>query len=292
MTDAASPPTELPELKVTRYEVEAGVAVVTLDRPDRLNAWTARMEHEYRACLVRADADPSVRAVVVTGAGRGFCAGADFDALDGLTKGKPYVAGGDTGDASSSARGDRARPDFDHAFSFPLGLRKPVIAAVNGPAAGVGFVVMCFADLRFAAAGAKLTTAFSRLGLPAEHGVSWVLPRLVGPARAADLLFSSRVVLAEEAAEMGLVNQVLPPGEVLDHSIAYARRLAAEVSPTSLAAIKAQLWGDQIGGLDASARRAVELLHGMLRAPDFAEGVAAFRAKRSPRFAPLPAPEG
>lgn len=274
-----------PELKVTTYAVEDGVAVVTLNRPERLNAWTARMEHEYRNLLERAEGDPDVRAIVVTGAGRGFCAGADFDALDGLTKGKPYAAaaGGDQAERGADAR----RADFAHTFSFPLGLRKPVIAAVNGPAAGVGFVLMCFADIRFAAAGAKLTTAFSRLGLPAEHGVSWVLPRLVGPARAADLLFSSRIVLAEEAAAMGLVNEVLPADEVLAHSVAYARRLATEVSPSSLAVIKAQLWADQIDSLDDAASRAEDLLRTMLREPDFAEGVAAFTGKRPPVFPPL-----
>ena len=272
------------ELKVTSYEVDDRVAIVTLNRPDRLNAWTARMEHEYRANLERADADGEVRAVVVTGAGRGFCAGADFDALDGLTKGQPYVGGG-----GESATGATAAvpADLAHAFSFPLGLRKPVIAAVNGPAAGVGFVLMCFTDIRFAAAGAKLTTSFSRLGLPAEHGISWLLPRLIGPARAADLLFSSRVILAEEAASMGLVNQVVPPEEVLPAALAYARRLAYEVAPSSLATIKRQLWTDQLGGLDAAARGAVELLHGMLRAPDFTEGVAAFTEKRPPEFPPL-----
>lgn len=274
-----------PELKVTTYAVDGGVALVTLNRPERLNAWTARMEHEYRSLLERAEADSDVRAIVVTGAGRGFCAGADFDALDGLTKGQPYAAAGGADPVEGGTSADR--PDFAHAFSFPLGLRKPVIAAVNGPAAGVGFVLMCFADIRFAAAGAKLTTAFSRLGLPAEHGVSWILPRLVGPARAADLLFSSRVVLAEEAAAMGLVNEVLPADEVLPHALAYARRLATEVSPSSLAAIKAQLWADQIDSLDASASRAEGLLRAMLRAPDFAEGVEAFTAKRPPAFPPL-----
>ena len=275
------------ELKVTTYAVEDGVALVTLNRPERLNAWTARMEHEYRNLLERAEAAPEVRAIVVTGAGRGFCAGADFDALDGLTKGKPYAAAAAAGDAQADGSRQAGRADFAHAFSFPLGLRKPVIAAVNGPAAGVGFVLMCFADIRFAAAGAKLTTAFSRLGLPAEHGVSWILPRLIGPARAADLLFSSRIMLAEEAAAMGLVNEVLPAGEVLSHSLAYARRLAAEVSPSSLAAIKGQLWADQIDSLDASASRAEALLRTMLRASDFAEGVAAFTAKRPPQFPPL-----
>ena len=127
------------------------------------------------------------------------------------------------------------RPEFDHPFAFHFGLRFPVIAAINGPAAGVGLVLACFCDVRFAAAGAKLTTSSGRLGLPAEYGLSWVLPRLVGLGHAADLLLSSRVVLAEEAAEIGLVNRVLPPDELLAFTLDYAGRLATEVSPAATA---------------------------------------------------------
>jgi enoyl-CoA hydratase/carnithine racemase len=274
------------DLQVVRYEVDRGVALVTLDRPDRLNAWTARMAEEYRWALTTADDDPAVRVVVVTGAGRGFCAGADFQALDGLAETGEYpnpdspfgAEGPDGGDSVFEAA-------VDHAHTFPLGLGVPVIAAVNGPVAGVGFVLMCFCDLRFAAAGAKITTSFARLGLPAEHGVSWVLPRMIGAARSADLLFSSRVVLAEEAAELGLVNRVLAPDELLPFALDYARGLAAEMSPASLRVIKRQLWGDLLGGLDDSARTAVDLMVRMVREPDFAEGVAAFQEKRPPRFA-------
>src|SRR3954469_13128734 len=222
------------ELRTVQYDVNDGVATVTLNRPDRLNAWTDRMAFEYRWSLATADADPRVRAIVVTGAGRGFCAGADFRALDRIAEAGQYTftdrqAEPADDDATLVANaGAGVRPDFEHDHTFPLGLTKPVIAAVNGPAAGVGFVLMCFCDIRFAAAGAKLTTSFGRLGLPAEHGVSWILARLIGPARAADLLFSRRVVLAEEAVGMGLVNAVMPSGELLPHTMAYARRIAAE----------------------------------------------------------------
>src|SRR4051812_26402580 len=195
------------DLHLVRYEVGDGVAVVTLDRPDRLNAWTARMATEFRWCLATADEDPDVRVIMVTGAGRGFCAGADTRALDAIAGSGQYRASDEVDDDDSASRvGTGVRADFEHAFTFLLGMRKPVIAAVNGPAAGVGFVLMCFCDVRYAAAGAKLTTSFARLGLPAEHGVSWMLARLVGAGRAADLLFSARVVLAEEAERMGLVN--------------------------------------------------------------------------------------
>src|SRR5947208_12613161 len=206
-----------------------------------------RMEQEYAWALVEADADTGVRAVVVTGAGRGFCAGADIKALDRIVEAADY-------DTASPPPAQAADLPGRSVHTLPLRLSKPVIAAVNGPAAGVGFVLMCFCDLRFAAAGAKLTTSFGRLGLPAEHGVSWILSRLVGPARAADLLFSSRVVLAEEAAGLGLVNRVLPPAELLPFTMDYARRIAAETSPASLLAIKRQLYADLLRDLDASAR--------------------------------------
>jgi enoyl-CoA hydratase/carnithine racemase len=271
------------ERKVTTYEVADGVAVVTLNRPDRLNAWTARMEAEYRAALVEADADPDVRVAVVTGAGRGFCAGADTEALTGIVDTGTY---GNT-DITKAPVAPPEGSDFTHGFSWTFGLRKPLIAAVNGPAAGVGFVLACYADIRFAAAGAKLTTSFGRLGLPAEHGVAWVLPRLVGMARAADLLFSARVVLAEEAERIGLVNAVLPPDELLPHTLDYARRMAAEISPWSLRALKSQLYGDQLRGLHESASAAEELLRESFNRPDFKEGVAALTEKRPPVFQAL-----
>jgi len=264
------------DLRALRYEVADGVAVVTLHRPERLNAWTVRMEQEYVWALRKADADPAVRAIVVTGAGRGFCAGADVKALDKIVE---------VGDYQGAVASEAEEPPVpEHACTLPVRLDKPVMAAVNGPAAGIGFVLMCFADIRFAAAGAKLTTSFGRLGLPAEHGVSWILPRLVGAGRAADLLFSSRVVLAEEAAEIGLVNAVLPAEELLPYSLDYARRLAAEISPSSLRTMKRQLWDDMAGDLDTAVTVAVETLERMVKEKDFEEGVAALAEKRPPQF--------
>lgn len=266
-----------------RSEVAHGVATITLDRPHRLNAWTGAMDLGYRAAVAAAEADPAVRVVVVTGAGRAFCAGADTGALDRLADRGEYDAGVPDGTPLPGAGAD-GPADFAHPFAFHLGLTKPVLAAVNGPAAGVGLVLACFADLRYAAADAKLTTAFARLGLPAEHGLSWILPRLVGAARAAELLFTSRVVLGDEAATMGLVNAALPAAEVLPHTVAVARRLAADVSPASLRVMKRQLWADLSGSLDAACRTAQGHLDRMIGSPDFVEGVAALRDKRPPRF--------
>ncbi len=273
---------ELGDLKVTRYAVADVVATITLDRPERLNAWTGRMNTEYRSLLARAAADGSVRVIVVTGAGRGFCAGADTRALEGHVERGAYDPG--TGpDLESPGYG--VRPEFDAEFAYHFGIPKPIIAAVNGPAAGVGFALACYCDLRFAAAGAKLTTAHGRLGLPAEFGLSWLLPRLIGITRAADVLLSSRVVLAEEAAEIGLVNRVVPAPELPAVVGDYARALATEVSPASLAATKLQLYTDLHRDAAASARDADDRLRHMMGGGDFAEGVAAMRERRPPTFA-------
>jgi enoyl-CoA hydratase/carnithine racemase len=266
---------------VVLYEVEERVATVTLNRPHRLNAWTGRMDAALRQALADAEHDPEVRAIVLTGAGRGFCAGADSKALDRHADAGTYDSG--LPDAPATP-GHGVRADFDHPYAYLLGIPKPVIAAVNGPAAGVGLVLACFCDVRFAAEGAKLTTANARLGLPAEYGMSWILPRLIGAGRAAELLFSSRIVLAEEAERMGLVNRVLPPERLLPETLVFARSLASDVSPSSLRESKRQLWSDLLRPLDEAMRDAVALLDRMVQEPDFREGAAALSEKRPPRF--------
>jgi enoyl-CoA hydratase/carnithine racemase len=273
------------ELKVVRYEVADAIARITLNRPERLNSWTGRMHAEYRWALSRADGDRAVRVIVVTGAGRAFCAGADSRALAGHV-----VRGGyDAGTPDDIARpGYGTDPRFDVDFAYHFGLSKPIVAAVNGPAAGVGFVLACYCDLRFAAAGAKLTTAHGRLGLPAEYGLSWLLPRLIGLARANDLLLSSRIVLAEEAMAMGLVNEVVAPEQLLERVEEYAGRLASTVSPESLRATRHQVYADLHGDVATAVARSQSLLEEMMASPDFAEGVSAFEEKRAPHFADLP----
>jgi enoyl-CoA hydratase/carnithine racemase len=272
---------DLADLKVTRYKVRHRVATVTLDRPDRLNAWTGRMHAEYRALLDRAAEDRGVRVIVVTGAGRGFCAGADARALEGhVARGAYDAALGD--DVAMPGYG--VRPEFDADFAYQFGIPKAIIAAINGPAAGVGFVLACYCDLRFAAIGAKLTTSHGRLGLPAEYGLSWLLPRLVGVTRAADVLMSSRVVVAEEAERLGLVNRALPPEELLPFTYEYARRLATEIAPSSLAATKLQLYRDLHGDAASSVNDAAARMDQMMKGADFAEGVAALVEKRPPAF--------
>lgn len=269
-------------LKVIRYDVADRIATVTLDRPQRLNAWTGRMHTEYRWALAEAEADDAVRVVVVTGAGRGFCAGADSGALEGHVDKGGYDPGTVVDELALPGYG--VRPEYDHDFAFHFGLTKPVIAAINGPAAGVGLVLACYCDLRFAAAGAKLTTAHGRLNLPAEYGLSWVLPRLIGLGRANDLLLSSRVVLAEEAKELGLVNEVVAPEELLAHTYRYASTLATSISRRSLAETKRQVYADWHRDVGSSVAESAALLDEMMGEPDFAEGVAALTEKRPPRF--------
>ncbi len=245
-------------------------AVITLHRPDRLNAWTQDLGTAYYDALDAAVADPGVRVIVVTGSGRGFCAGADMSTLQDL---------GDTGGAGVEERTERRQPH--HATTLP----KPVIAAVNGACAGLGLVLALSCDLRFAASGAKFTAAFSRRGLIAEYGSSWLLPNLVGTARAFDLLVSGRVVLAEEAERLGLVNEVVEADRLLDRTLAYAADLGAKVSPSSMATMKAQIYRHPRMPLQAAVDESVVLMRASLEGEDFVEGVDSFVEKRDPAFA-------
>ena len=258
--------------EVVKRTVDQGVALLTLNRPDRLNAWTGEMQRTYFDLLEDCATREDVRVIVVTGAGRGFCAGADMQSLQDIG------AGG----LESAASQQDARPQ-----AFPLGISKPIIAAINGPCAGIGLVQALMCDVRLAADDAKLTTAFARRGLVAEHGISWMLPRLVGPARALDLLLSARVVLGEEAERLGLVNRALPGDRLLDEALAYARDLAANCAPSSMAAIKRQVYADLDRGLTDAVDSANALMIESLQAPDFVEGVSSFVERRPPRFAPL-----
>jgi enoyl-CoA hydratase/carnithine racemase len=272
------------ERRVVDYDVSERIATVTLKRPERLNSWTGRMSLEYRSALAEAAADPSVRVILVTGAGRGFCAGADTEALAGHLERGGY-SDGLPDDPPMPGYG--VRKEFDADLAYHLGIAKPIIAAVNGPAAGLGFALMCYCDLRFGAAGAKLTSAHGRLGLPAEFGLSWMLPRLIGAGRAADVLLSSRIFLAEEAGEMGLMNAVVPGEDLMAYVLAYAGQLATGVSPASMAVTKLQLYRDLLaaGNPAASIADAEVTMSTMMGAPNYREGVSALRERRPPSFA-------
>lgn len=267
------------ELKATRYEVDEGIAVVTLARPKRRNAWTGRMHTEYRWILREADQDPKARVIVVTGdpEGQAFCAGADLGALDGHAEKGRYDAGTPEDIANPGFGVD---PVFDASFAYHFGVGKPIIAAINGPAAGVGLVLTAFADLRFAAAGAKFTAAHGRFNFPAEFGLSWVLPRIVGLTHANDILLSSRVFTAEEAMTMGFLNRLVAPDALMAEVMAYARTLADGVAPGSARETKRQIYRDLHRDAAASVQAAERLLEEMIKAPDYKEGVKAWSQKR------------
>lgn len=269
------------EFKVVQYQVEEAIATITLNRPQRMNAWTGRMHTEYRSALLLAENDPAVRIIVVTGAGRGFCVGADTRALEGhIQKG-----GYDPGTPDDLAQpGFGVRTEFDASFAYHFGLTKPVIAAINGPAAGVGLVLACFADIRFAVKGVKLTTAHGKLNLPAEFGLSWLLPRLIGLARANDILLTSRVVMTEEALEIGLINRLCDADELMQVTYEYAREMAANVSPGSLRETKRQIYTDLHRDAASAVEESEALVRSMMQEPDFQEGVAALTEKRIPHW--------
>ena len=252
-----------------RYEVEGGVAVIMLNRPDRLNALLPGMGQEYADLLRRADDDPHVRAIIVTGAGRGFCAGADLAVL---------------AEGAEALGGYVADQDVDSLPTAALTLGTPVVAAVNGPCAGIGFVLAICSDVRFAAPSASFSTSFSRLGLVAEYGSAWLLTRLVGLARATDILVSGRTLSAVEAESIGLVTAVV------DDPLARARDWAADVaancSPTSTAVIKRQLIAADGQGLDEAVELSLREMARSFSGPDLPEALAARAEKRPPRFRP------
>ena len=263
MTSSA-PPVVLSE------QTADGVLLLTLNRPEQHNAWTLEMELLYNELFDRAQADPDVRAVVLTGAGRSFCPGMDMAVLDGASSGaRPWPT-------------DQLPPRIR-----PILLDKPVVAAINGACAGIGFNQALMCDVRFAVPDAKFAAAFSRRGLLAEDGVSWLLPRIIGYGRAADLLLSSRKVNGSEALEMGLVNRLCEPADLLPAALEYATELATLASPYAMSLIKQQLREDQqrgfVAGVDDARARLVEAK----KAPDYREGVRSFVEKRPPRFAGL-----
>ncbi|MFN2539493.1 MAG: enoyl-CoA hydratase-related protein [Mycobacteriales bacterium] len=246
-----------------------GVALLTLNRPDRKNAWSAEMEHRYFGLLDELDRDERVRAVVLTGSGSSFCPGMDTGRLE-------QVAGG-------PLRQDGRRSPYR-----PWALRKPMIAAINGGCAGIGLVQALLCDVRFAARGARLATAFTRRGLAGEYGITWLLPRLVGTGVATELLISGRTVEADEAAALGLVHRVLEPTELMSFALSYAADLAANCAPTSMALMRHQLHLDAGPGLAAALGRSYLAMAHTVADVDLAEGVASMVERRAPSFRPLP----
>jgi enoyl-CoA hydratase/carnithine racemase len=267
------------------YDVDDPVAVITLNRPAALNAWTNTMDEEIRDAFRRAEADAAVVGIIVTGAGRAFCAGADMNLLSDLTDGGDG-GGLAAGQQPAEPQPAKTQPDVDFGGRFPyvMTIEKPVIAAVNGAVAGMAFPFALCCDLRVVTPDALFLTAFAQRGLIAEWGLGWLLPRLVGPAVALDLLFSSRRVKGDEAFRLGLANYLVPADELLSFCRDYIENLARSCSPASMAVMKRQVYEQLHRGLGEAETESQALMLESFGRPDFKEGVQSFLEKRQPNF--------
>jgi enoyl-CoA hydratase/carnithine racemase len=259
------------------YEVRDHIAIITLNRPEQLNAWTDVMSDEVYRATHAADRDPEVRVLILTGAGRAFCAGGDVTGFK-TSDPRPLL------DKLPRPYDFSRRPDYQSRAAYFPALSKPVIAMLNGATAGIGLAHALFCDLRIAAEDAVLTTAFARIGLASEYGMAWILNRVVGHPQALDLLLSARKVRGPEALQLGLVNQIHPRDKLLEATRAYASELANTASPRSLRVIKKQMWELPFQTLqEAVISDSAEMMRSNV-SEDFAEGKRAFAEKRPPKF--------
>jgi len=249
------------------YDVADGIATLTFHRPDSMNGMTGNMEVAYFERLQQAQADDDVRVIVVTGAGRAFCPGADL--------------------AHRPGPDDQPLPNNKLARTLPLDITKPMIAAINGACAGVGLAYALQCDLRFATTKAKFTTAFSQRGLIAEYGMAWLLNAIAGRQTAMDLLLSARVIQGAEAADLGIISAAFEPEDLMEHVIAYASELAANVSPASMATIKHQINTEPAMTVHQATEHAEGLMRQSLAGSDVQEGISSFLEKRQVAFPPL-----
>ena len=269
------------------YKVNAPVATITLNRPDRLNAWTGRMSYEVKHALDQAEKNKDVVGIIITGAGRAFCAGADMADLQTLTgdvEGDVHKVEIDP-EIKNVSPGDADFPEgFRRGFAYISSIKKPVIAAVNGPCAGMAFSISLFCDFRFMGESGLFMSAFSQRGLIAEFGASWMLNRLVGLDRALDILYSSRKISAAESVEMGLATRVYKDEELIPQCEAYIQHLADKCAPLSIQLMKRQAFADLHRSLDEGLNDADELMAMTHKWDEIKEGVRAFTQKRAPNF--------
>ena len=266
------------------YQADEGIATITLNRPERLNAWTQAMQLEVHDAMHRASADQGVRAILLTGAGRGFCAGADLDLLSAASEGRRRISAESAAAPQPLPLHGSARADFRMTYSYFPAIPKPIVGAINGPCAGLGFVISLYCDIRIAARSAVFTTSFAQRGLIAEHGISWLLPRLVGLPDAADLLFSARRIDAEEALRLRLVQRVTEDEQLIAATRAYLRQIVDSVSPRSVAVMKRQIWDGLFQTLSEATIVGNYEMTQSFASEDFKEGVAHFVEKRPARF--------
>jgi enoyl-CoA hydratase/carnithine racemase len=262
------------------YEKSDRIATVTFNRPEKLNAWTAKMGAEMRTAIMDAERDPEIRAIIVTGAGRAYCAGADMGMLSEISAGRGSA--GQIAPQDDLTRGLRA--DYRTAYSWPLGLKTPVIGAINGPCVGLGFTTSLYQDIRIASDRARMGLIFVQRGLAIEHGSSWMLPRIVGVARAVELAVTGRLVDAEEALRIGLVHRVVPHDNLMEQTRALARNIADNCSPLGISHAKKLIYQHLFTDLATAIREDDESMIAMTGSDDFREGVRAFLEKRAPKY--------
>jgi enoyl-CoA hydratase/carnithine racemase len=273
-------------MKEVLYETTDAVATITLNRPDKLNALTEVMENELHEAMSIADRDEAVRCIILTGAGRGFCAGADISRLNSLSgKNLKEVDPEEIKQQIVPPRPkEGVREDFQRCWSYFPAISKPIIAAINGPTVGLGFILTLYCDVRIASDQARFSTAFAKRGLIAEHGIAWMLPRLIGISNALDLLYSARTISAEDALRMNLVSQVVPQDLMMEQAVDYARMLSTQVSPRSLKEMKREVYNGLFQSLNVAIDDADDDMVRSFASDDFKEGVAHFIEKRPPRF--------
>jgi enoyl-CoA hydratase/carnithine racemase len=263
------------------YDKKDRIATVTMNRPEKMNAWTPTMGAELRTAMMDAERDPGIGAIIVTGAGRAYCAGADMGSLSNIAQGRASAGGGAT--AADESIGQQ-RADYRTSYSWPLGLSKPVIGAINGACVGLGFTTCLYQDIRIASDKARMGLIFVQRGLAIEHGSSWMLPRIIGVAKAVELAVTGRLVDADEALSMGLVNRVVPHDQLMDAAREVAGHIATKCSPLGVAHAKKMIYQHLFTDLATGVREDDESMQEMTRSDDFKEGVRAFMEKRAPKF--------
>jgi enoyl-CoA hydratase/carnithine racemase len=264
------------------YEKADRIATVTMNRPDKMNAWTAKMGADIRQAMLDADRDDNIGAIILTGAGRAYCAGADMTGLSEISQGRASAGGAVAAPQYDIAKD--ARPDYRTQYSWMLALKKPVIGAINGACVGLGFTLCLYQDIRIASDKARMGLIFVQRGLAIEHGSSWMLPRIIGVTRAMELAVTGRLVDAQEALAIGLVNRVVPHDKLMETAREVAGQIASKCSPLGVSQAKKMIWDHLFTDLATAIKEDDASMQMMTRSEDFAEGVKAFIEKRSPRF--------
>ena len=269
-----------------KYQPQGATAVIWLNRPDNLNTWTYQMEQELKHAIGQAEDDPNIVGIVITGEGKAFCAGADMAELQSLSDGSGGQRKADP--ALKAQPGDPVSLKQYHTdFAYLASVRKPIIAAVNGAVAGMALPFILFCDLRFFGKSGFVISSFAKMGLVAEYGTSWILPRIVGIDKALDIMWSNRKIYGDEAHALGLATRVYEDEDLLSSAVDYIETLAQHCAPDSLRQIKGQLYRDLQRSAEEAIKDANDLMLTSFGGDDLKEGIGAFMEKRPPQFKPV-----